>query len=100
MLRVARARCGLPVSAARDTATMQPALMIFGRLIEATAKMRTGHLVRGLQTLLPRTALLVEAGGSTREVERESLRVGDRVRVRPGERTAADGRILEGCASF
>ena len=37
-------------------ASVLPALVTFGRLIEATAKTRAGHLARGLQTLLPRTA--------------------------------------------
>ena len=81
-----------------DTATMLPVLVTFGRLIEATAKTRTGRLVRELQTRLPRTALRVDAAGEAREIEIGLLRAGDRVRVRPGERIAADGRIVEGRA--
>lgn len=80
-----------------DTATMLPTLVTFGKLIEGTAKSRTARLVRSLETLLPRTALRIESYGS-REVPIGDLRVGDRVRVRPGERIPADGRILEGRA--
>ena len=78
-----------------DTATMLPALVTFGRIIEATAKTQTRHLIHGLHTLLPRTALRIE-DGVCREVDVCLLRVGDQVRVRPGERIPADGRIVEG----
>ena len=71
------------------------ALVTFGKLIEATAKARAGRLVRSLETLLPERALRLEAGGP-REVPVADLRVGDRLQVRPGERFAVDGRILEG----
>ncbi len=79
-----------------DTATMLPLLVTFGKVIEATAKTRTGRLVRGLETLLPGTALRLEPGGETREVPLDALQAGDHLRVRPGERLPADGRIVEG----
>ena len=78
-----------------DTATMLPTLMTFGRLIEAAAKTRTQQLVRGLQTLLPPAAQRVETGGD-REVALDRLRSGDLIRVRPGERIAVDGCVVEG----
>jgi heavy metal translocating P-type ATPase len=80
-----------------DTATMLPTLVMFGKLIEGTAKSRTAQLVRSLETLLPRTALKIEPGGP-HEVPIGDLRVGDHVRIRPGERIPADGRIFEGHA--
>ena len=60
-----------------DTATMLPVLVTFGKLIEATAKQRTGQLVHGLETLLPRTALRLDPAGVC-EVELAQLRAGDR----------------------
>lgn len=78
-----------------DTATMLPLLVTFGRLIEATAKTRTGELLRGLETLLPHTALRLE-GDRAEEVSASELKPGDCLRVRPGERFAADGRVIEG----
>ena len=78
-----------------DTATMLPLLVTFGRLIEATAKTRTGELLRGLETLLPSKALRIE-GGCVAEVPARELRIGDCLRIRPGERFAADGRVIEG----
>ena len=78
-----------------DTAAMLPALVTFGRIVEATAKTRTGRLIHTLETLLPRTALRVE-NGNIHEIDIALLRTGDLVRVRPGERIAADGPIVEG----
>jgi heavy metal translocating P-type ATPase len=80
-----------------DTATMLPTLVTFGKLIEGTAKSRTAQLVRSLDTLLPRAALKIEPNGP-HEVPIGDLRVGDRVRIRPGERIAVDGHILDGRA--
>ncbi len=78
-----------------DTATMLPTLMTFGRLIEGTAKAGTRHLLRALQSFLPRTALRVE-DGQARETELGLLRAGDVIRVRPGGRIPVDGRLAEG----
>jgi len=78
-----------------DTATMLPVLVTFGRLVEGTAKAGTRELVRGLQTLLPRTALRIEAG-EARDTDLGLLCAGDHIRVRPGERIPVDGRLVEG----
>jgi len=78
-----------------DTATMLPVLVTVGKLVEASAKRRATDLLHALEALLPRTALLVTPAGSE-EVALDSLRPGNLVRVRPGERIAVDGRILEG----
>jgi heavy metal translocating P-type ATPase len=77
---------------------MLPALVTFGKLLEATAKTRTGRLVRDLETLLPATALREEATGLC-EVPLADLRPGDRLRVRPGQRFPADGAVLEGTST-
>jgi len=82
-----------------DTATMLLLLVTAGKLIEATAKRSTGELVRGLETLLPRTATRIESDGA-REVPLGALRPGDLLRVRPGERVPADGIIEEGASTI
>jgi P-type Cu2+ transporter len=78
-----------------DTATMLPVLVTFGKILEASAKTRAAELLRSLESLLPSTALLVKMGGNE-EVAISLLRPGDLIRVRPGERIAADGKIVEG----
>ena len=82
-----------------DTATMLPALVTFGKLLEATAKSRAGSLTRSLRSMLPATARRVEEAGP-REVAASDIRVGDRLRVLAGERFAADGRIVEGATQI
>ncbi|MEH3118996.1 MAG: heavy metal translocating P-type ATPase [Methylorubrum populi] len=73
-------------------------LILLGRTLEARARGRAGAAIARLIDLSPRTARLVEAAGE-REVPAAALRVGDRVRVRPGERVPADGTVASG-ASF
>ncbi|HBA87277.1 MAG TPA: copper-translocating P-type ATPase [Geobacter sp.] len=82
-----------------DTATMLPVLVTVGKIIEASAKSRAAGLLHALETLLPQTALLV-APEASREVRLESLTPGDLIRVRPGERVAVDGTIVEGESSI
>jgi len=78
-----------------DTATMLPALVTFGRLLEATAKGRAQGLIHRLETLLPEKVTRLD-GDALREIPLAELRAGDRLQVRPGERFPADGRIVEG----
>ncbi|WP_298959613.1 heavy metal translocating P-type ATPase [uncultured Methylobacterium sp.] len=70
-------------------------LILLGRFLEARAKGRTGAAIARLVSLSPRTARVIRPDGEA-EVETGSLRPGDRVRVRPGERIPADGRVEEG----
>jgi P-type Cu+ transporter len=70
-------------------------LILLGRLLEAKAKAGTGEAIRELVRLRPRTATVVREG-TEREVPVEQVRVDDEVVVRPGERVAVDGEIVEG----
>jgi P-type E1-E2 ATPase len=74
---------------------MLPALMTFGKLIEATAKTRTSRLIHGLETLLPTKAHRLTEQGVC-EVDIDELVPNDRLRIHPGDRFAVDGEILEG----
>lgn len=83
-------------------------LILVGRMLEERAKGRTGAAVRKLMTLQPETAHRltgdVVAGEWADGEEEETVSVreivlGDRVRVRPGERIPIDGRILQGATS-
>ena len=71
-------------------------LVLLGQVLELRARRRTGEALRALMALAPNTALRVDPDGSERAVPLEHVRVGDRLRVRPGEKVPVDGVVLEG----
>jgi len=71
-------------------------LALLGEWLELGARGRTSAALRQLLGLAPKRARRVRADGTDEDVPLESLVVGDRVRVRPGEKVPVDGRILEG----
>src|ERR1700729_357054 len=66
--------------------------------LEAVATHRTAQAVRGLLDLAPEQAARITADGVEETVDAERLRIGDVILVRPGERIAADGRVLSGAS--
>jgi heavy metal translocating P-type ATPase len=66
--------------------------------LEAVATHRTAQAVRGLLSLAPDRAVRLTAGGREELVDAASLGVDDVILVRPGERIAADGRVLDGAS--
>ncbi len=82
-----------------DTATMLLLLVTVGKLIEASAKRRTGELLRGLDALLPRTATRIGPDGP-HEVGLDALRAGDLLRVLPGGRVPVDGTVEDGASTI
>ncbi|MEK8088536.1 heavy metal translocating P-type ATPase [Thermithiobacillus plumbiphilus] len=73
-------------------------LVLMGKLLEARAKQQTTAAIRALLALQPDTATRLEADGREVAVPVAQLREGDRFVVRPGERIAVDGAVLEGQA--
>ena len=71
-------------------------LVLLGKWFETRAKRQTGAAIRALMALRPETARVVGVDGLAREVPAAQVRVGDRVRVLPGERIPVDGRIADG----
>ncbi|HDL6380445.1 TPA: heavy metal translocating P-type ATPase, partial [Pseudomonas aeruginosa] len=71
-----------------------------GELLESVAAGRARAGIKALASLVPKTAVLLDAAGGQREVPAASLRVSDRVLVRPGDRVPADGKILRGESSL
>ena len=71
-------------------------LVLLGQVLELRARDATSGAIKALLQLAPKTARRVGADGTDHEVEIDSLAVGDRLRVRPGEKVPVDGVILEG----
>ncbi|TXH20202.1 MAG: heavy metal translocating P-type ATPase, partial [Gammaproteobacteria bacterium] len=81
-----------------EAAAVIVTLVLVGRLFEAQAKGRTGEAIKRLMTLQAKSARIVREG-QEREVPIAEVMAGDIVVVRPGERLAVDGEVLDG-ASF
>nr|WP_191855947.1 heavy metal translocating P-type ATPase [Agrobacterium tumefaciens] len=78
-----------------EAATVIVTLILTGRLLEARASGRTGDAIRKLMSLQAKTAR-VERDGATIDISPEDLMAGDIVVIRPGERLAVDGEVVEG----
>ncbi|MFM7199792.1 MAG: heavy metal translocating P-type ATPase [Myxococcota bacterium] len=81
-----------------ETAAMIITLILVGKYLEARARGKAGAALRALLDLRPKTALVLRRG-EAEEIPVSQVRVGDRVRVRPGEQLPVDGRVLEGRSS-
>ena len=71
-------------------------LVLLGQVLELRARRRTSSAIRKLLGLTPATARRVDAAGAERDVPLAHVQVGDRLRVRPGERVPVDGVIVDG----
>ncbi|MBL9088228.1 MAG: copper-translocating P-type ATPase [Planctomycetia bacterium] len=79
-----------------EAAAVIVTLVLVGQALEASARRRTGDALRSLLSLAPASARRVADDGSETDVPLATLAPGDRFRVRPGERVAVDGVVLEG----
>lgn len=75
-------------------------LFSIGELFESIAADRARAGIRALASLVPKTAILLDAQGGQRDVPASSLQVNDLVLVRPGDRVSADGAIVQGTSSL
>jgi P-type Cu+ transporter len=74
-------------------------LVLLGQVLELRARSQTSSAIKALLGLAPKTARRVAADGSESDVPLSEIQVGDRVRVRPGEKVPIDGVVLEGRSS-
>jgi Cu+-exporting ATPase len=74
-------------------------LVLLGQVLELRARSRTGAAIRALLNLTPKTARLIRDGQEL-DVPLEQVKIGDRLRVRPGEKIPVDGTVLEGSSSI
>jgi Cu+-exporting ATPase len=82
-----------------EAAAMITTLVLLGQVLELRARSRTGAAIRALLGLAPKTARVVGKDGSESDLPLEQVKVGDRLRVRPGEKVPVDGVVLEGTSS-
>jgi Cu+-exporting ATPase len=75
------------------------ALVLLGQVMELRARSQTSSAIRALLGLAPKTAKRLDDKGGEADVPLEQVQVGDRLRVRPGEKVPVDGTVLEGHSS-
>jgi Cu+-exporting ATPase len=71
-------------------------LVLLGQVLELRARSRSGAAIKALLGLAPKTARRLRADGNEEDVALDEVHVGDRLRVRPGEKIPVDGVVLEG----
>jgi Cu+-exporting ATPase len=82
-----------------EAAAVIVTLVLLGQMLEQRARSRTGAAIKALLGLAPKTARRIEADGSERDVPLEDVQVGDKLRVRPGEKVPVDGKVLDGASN-
>lgn len=82
-----------------EAAAVITSLVLFGQMLELQARSRTTSAIRDLLGLAPNTARLLREDGSEEDVPLERVNVGDRLRVRPGEKVPVDGVVVEGASA-
>jgi Cu+-exporting ATPase len=74
-------------------------LVLVGQVLELRARSGTGAAIRALLDLAPKTAHRLRTGGGEDEIPLDAVAVGDRLRVRPGEKIPVDGSVVEGSST-
>src|SRR5664280_1037867 len=90
-----RAHSGAP-AVYFEAASMITVLVLLGQMLELRARAATSGAIRALLDLAPKTARRVKDDGSDEEVSLDVIAVGDRLRVKPGDKVPVDGVVLEG----
>ena len=83
-----------------EAAAVITVLVLLGQVLELRAREQTGGALRALLDLAPKTARRVRQDGQDEEVALALVQVGDRLRVRPGEKVPVDGELIEGRVSI
>ena len=82
-----------------EAAAVITVLVLLGQVLELRARSQTSSAIRALLRLAPPTARRLRPDGAEEEVPLDRVQVGDRVRVRPGDKMPVDGVVLEGRSS-
>ena len=79
-----------------EAASVITVLVLLGQVLELRARESTSGAIRALLDLAPKTARRIMSDGTEQEVQLDTVQVGDRLRVRPGEKVPVDGVVVEG----
>ena len=79
-----------------EAAAVITVLVLLGQVLELRAREKTSGAIKALLGLAPKTAVKVKADGTDETVQVDSIQVGERLRVRPGEKVPVDGELTEG----
>lgn len=79
-----------------EAAAVITVLVLLGQVLELRAREKTSGAIQALLELTPKTAVRVSASGEDEKVPIDIIQVGDRLRVRPGEKVPVDGMLIEG----
>jgi Cu+-exporting ATPase len=82
-----------------EAASVIVVLVLAGQVLEVRARTRTGDAIRSLLRLAPAAAVRLRHNGLDETVELDHVQVGDRLRVRPGERVPVDGVVTDGASA-
>jgi P-type Cu+ transporter len=91
---------GGSVAAYFEAAAVITVLVLLGQVLELQARAQTSGAIRALLNLAPKMARRLKDNGSEEEVSLDAISVGDRLRVRPGEKVPVDGVVVDGRSSF
>ena len=83
-----------------EAAAVITVLVLLGQVLELRAREQTSGAIRALLDLAPKTARRLTPDGTDEEVSLDVVMVGDRLRVRPGEKVPVDGEVVEGRSSL
>jgi Cu+-exporting ATPase len=79
-----------------EAASVITVLVLLGQVLELKARESTSGAIRALLDLAPKTARLIAPDGNERAVSLDQVAIGDRLRVRPGEKIPVDAKVVEG----
>jgi Cu+-exporting ATPase len=82
-----------------EAAAVITVLVLLGQVLELKARSQTSGAIKALLGLAPKTARRISADGTEQDVDLKAIQVGDKLRVRPGEKIPTDGVVIEGSSS-
>ncbi|MCS5597020.1 MAG: copper-translocating P-type ATPase [Alphaproteobacteria bacterium] len=82
-----------------EAAAVIVTLVLLGQVMELKARERTGSAIKALLDMAAKTARVIREDGTEEEIPLEDVQVGDKLRVRPGDKVPVDGIVLEGRSS-